>query len=321
MPHGPNAQGYSPIRYGQKNQKVGYAKVGQARNQNPKPDDPNGPQSPGAGGTGTTYLSPEQQAKVAKLLGDTYDPTKPLNVQLFKARWANATPEERRTIAKNVSGQFLEGGPTSTSLAGFHGEYLDVLREENQMLQRTFDENLSNYSQAGGGYATTQDEMNTNMAYWTNFASTPEGQAHIAQTGMTPEAWIANQTEQLQAGVDNYAAQQKQFSQIQNLAARLGTDVPGFKPPGWESSLASIQAGTAPIPNALMHSMYPGIASDIAGVSPDLYQRQSRKVQESGAAAVAGGTGGLYQPFTQFTGVQQPNSFSERDLYQETQSR
>jgi hypothetical protein len=221
-------------------------------------------------------------------------------------------------IAKELSGDFVEGVKFK-SLSGFHTQYLDALAEENKMLQLTLQDHVDNYSQNGGGYATTQAEMDSNLAYWTQFASTPEGQAHIAATGQTPEDWLAGQAASLQAGVDNYTQQQKQYGQIASLSQRLGQAVPGFKPPGWESTSAAIQAGHAPLPGALTMSMYPGVATDIAGIDPALYKMQSNKERMNGPADSA--AGGLYQPFTNFTGVQQPDTFSERDLYQETQAR
>jgi hypothetical protein len=70
--------------------------------------------------------------------------------------------------------------------------------------------------------------------------------------------------------------------------------------------------------------MYPGVGADLAGIAPISTSQlmQNRRAAEAAGSQDAAGTGnGIYQPFTQFTGIQQPNSFSERDLYQETQSQ
>ncbi len=314
--------------YGQRGQQRGVPKNQQARNNpkpgnNPKPDDPNGPQSPVPGGTGTTYLSPEQQARVDKLLGDSYDPTKAVNIQLFKARWEQASQEERKQMMKNLGGQWTEGGPNMKTTGAFHMEYVDALKYENQLKSKELQQRIADYSQNFGGYATSQEAADASLAYWQNFASTPEGMAHIAQTGMTPEAWMSSQEASLNAGVENYNKQSKYWSGVQQTAAALGQDVPGFKPPGWASTLESIQAGTAPVPSAggLTSTLYPGVASDLAGIDPNMYHVQGRNRLDTGTGGTAATSGGLYQPFTAFTGVQQPNSFSERDLYQETQAR
>jgi hypothetical protein len=302
-----NAQGYDPIKYGAKGEKTGYAKVGQARNQPgfvPRGQRDGVPNTPdGAAPTSAaSYLTPEQQAKVDKLLGDSYDPTKPLNVQLFKAQWATMTPAQRQAFAKTKSGEFLEGGPKSKTLAGFHSEWLDALHE-----------------QTGGGFAQSQEQAQANIAYWKAFAATPEGQAHIAATGMTQDEWLKSTVGDMKEGLNNYQNQQQQFSTIQNLAQRLGMEVPGFVAPGWNSTLEGIKAGRGPLPSADYLAMYPGSAAGLVGVE-NTFSPQNQGRQASGNGEAAQGSG-LFQPFTNFTGVQQPDTFSERDLYQETQYR
>jgi hypothetical protein len=273
-PRGENAQGYSPIRYGAKGKRFGYAKVGQARNQPGGPtNDPNGPQSPvPPAGADLSYLSDKQQAAVEKWLGDTYDPSKPLNIQLFKARWQAADQEGRRALAKRISGEYLEGGPTAKTLSGFHSEYLQSLAYENTLKATELNQRISDYSQQFGGYATSQEEADKNIAYWTEFANSAEGQAHIAGTdyGTDVQGWIAAQAANLNEGVANYNKQSDYWSRVQQTAAALGQDVPGFKPPGWESTLDAIKAGLGgvPQPGGQTYNLYPGVAADLAGIAP-----------------------------------------------------
>ena len=293
-----NESGYSPIKYGEKGLKTGIAKAGQARNQpgfvplGQRDGVPNVPEVP-TDALGDplpqtdplSYLSPEQQARVTKLLGDQYDPAKPLNIQMFKARWSEATPEERRQIAKELSGQFLEGGPQSKSLTGFHGEYLDILREENVARQQNIARLEYDYTHTLGGYASTQIEADADIAHWTEFANTPEGAAHIAQTGMSTDEWLKSVTEGVQAGADNYAVQQQHYAQIAKQYVLAGKTPPGMKPPGWDSTLEAIRQGQGPLPGAAMLAKYPGIAADLAGISPDLYAgpQGSRRDGSTGA--------------------------------------
>jgi hypothetical protein len=265
-----------------------------------------------------SYLKAEKQAKVDAILGNSYDPTKPLNIQLFKAQWAKMTDAQKRAFAKKMAGQFIEGGPSVKTLSQFHNTYLQELNAQNADLQHQYDTSLANYQQTGGGFAQSKEQAQANIAYWKAFAASPEGQAHIAATGMTPQDWIKGQVDSMKAGLQNYEKQQQQFSHIQSLAQSLGIDVPGFTAPGWSSTLEGIQAGHNPLPSADYLAMYPGSAKDLVGVqstySPSAPHRPS---DTQGTQATQDG----FQPFTNFTGVQQPDTFSERDLYQSTQYR
>jgi hypothetical protein len=273
-PRGENAQGYSPIRYGAKGKRFGYAKVGQARNQPGGPtNDPNGPQSPvPPAGADLSYLSDKQQAAVQKWLGNEYDPTKALNVQLFQARWQAADQEGRRALAKRISGEYLEGGPTAKTLSGFHSEYLQSLAYENTLKGMDLERRMNDYSQQFGGYATSREEADKAIAYWTEFANSAAGQAHIAGTdyGTDIQGWIDTQRGHMEEGVANYLKQSEYWSKVQQTAAALGQDVPGFKPPGWASTLESIhnRTGAVPQPGGLTYQLYPGVAEDLAGIAP-----------------------------------------------------
>jgi hypothetical protein len=283
------------VKYGMLGRKRGVPKEQQTRNQNPKPNDPNGPQSPvPVPGVDLSYLSDKQQAAVQKWLGENYDPSKPLNIQVFKARWQAADQEGRRALAKRISGEYIEGGPTAKTLQGFHTEYIDALRQENTLKSKELLQRIADYSQNFGGYATSQEAADASIAYWTNFANTPEGQSFIQGTGMTTEAWLQNQADQSNSGVANYNQQSDYWSNVQQTAAALGQDVPGFKPPGWASTLESIQAGTAPVPTAggLAYNLYPGIASDLAGITPISTTQLLQNRRSAGLGRQDLGTGG-----------------------------
>jgi hypothetical protein len=285
------------VKYGRLGLKRGVPKEQQSRNSNPKPTDPNGPQSPVPGtGVDLGYLSDKQQAAVQKWLGENYDPSKPLNIQLFKARWQAADQEGRRALAKRISGEYIEGGPTAKTLQGFHTEYIDALRQENTLKSKELLQRIDDYSQNFGGYATNQEAADADIAFWTNFANTPEGQAHIAASDYAGDVqgWLANQVASSNAGVANYTAQSQYWSNVQQTAAALGQDVPGFKPPGWSSTLESIRAGTAPVPSAggLQLSLYPGIASDIAGIAPLSTTQLLQNRRNAGLGRQDLGTGG-----------------------------
>lgn len=219
----------------------------------------------------TSYLSPKQQEKVDKWLGDKYDPSKPLNIQLFRARWQAADADQRQQMAQRLANQWIEGGPSTKSVGAFHNEYIGLLREENMLKAQELKNRIAGFSQTGGGWATTQEDADASLAHWTAFANTPEGEAHIAQTGMTKEEWLKSTTESITSGVRNFEQQQKQWSNVQRMAQSLGQKVPGFKPPGWQSTLQAIQEGRAPMPSAQMMGMYPGIVADLAGLE-GLYQ-------------------------------------------------
>lgn len=289
-PQNPQPEKPKPVTYGQQGLKTGVAKADQARNQEgfvPRgqrdgvPNVPSGGTNPDDGnpsndvpeGTDTVattnYLTPEQQAKVDKWLGDSYDPNKALNVQLFKARWAAADIEQRRAMAQNIKDKYLEGGPTGNKPAQFHESYIDLMRYENSIAAAELRDRMNNFHSTLGGWAVTQESADAFMAHWTEFANTEAGQAHIAGTGMTTEEWLARQQESMQSGADNYANQLKRWTGIQGQAQRLGLEIPGFKPPGWESTLESIKAGTAHLPSAEFMAMYPGIVADLAGI-PDI---------------------------------------------------
>lgn len=253
-----------------------------------------------AGGGSTSYLTEAQREKVERLLGDKYDPTKALNVQLFKARWASADQEQRRAMAKRLAAQWIEGGPSAKTLGGFHREYIAALQAENQQKAKELQQKIADYSQNFGGWATTPEAGAASVSYWTDFANTPEGQAHIAGTGMTTEEWIQNQTQSVSKGILNFQKQQEYWSGVQRTAAALGQEVPGFKPPGWESTLEAIRAGAMRVPTAggPLMSMYPGIAADLAGIDPNLYQgpaatarrhRLDNQAGEGGASGAAPG--------------------------------
>lgn len=327
-----NAQGYDPIKYGAKGEKTGIAKVGQARNQpgfvprgqrDGVPNVAGGGMGDGANGGAATssYLTEEQQRRIQELLGDSYNANKPLNIQLFKAKWESMTDAQKRVFAKKEAGKFIEGGPSVKTLSQFKNSYLDELQAQNVDLQRQYDTQLADYSQEGGGFAQSGEQSQANIAYWKAFAASPEGQAHIAATGMTQEDWLSSTVGDMKAGAQNYRTQQSQFGQIQTLASRLGIDVPGFTAPGWASTLEGIKAGRGPLPSADYLAMYPGSAADLVGVE-NTYQAGNQGRQGSQGQG-QGGTGGegVFQPFTNFTGVQQPDTFSERDLYQNTQYR
>jgi hypothetical protein len=185
---------------------------------------------------------------------------------------------------------------------------------------------MANYQASGGGGVMTQAMADADVAYWNEFAASPEGAAHIAGTGLSTEDFIARQTESSASQVENYRNQKQQFGHIQNIAARAGMEVPGFTPPGWEGTVEAIQkgGGNVNLPSAAYQAMFPGIASSLASLpqyNPNASVADNPLDQRTGEQSGNSGGGSFYQPFTGMTGVQQPNSFSERDLYQESQNR
>jgi hypothetical protein len=113
---------------------------------------------------------------------------------------------------------------------------------DNNMLNMTLQDKLATYGSMGG-YSNTPEQNAKDLEYWTNFANTPEGQAHIAQSDYAGNVggWIAKQQQDAAAATKNYNQQSRMLTSINKLQGRLGIEQTAARP---GSALVGKQLGS-----------------------------------------------------------------------------
>lgn len=140
---------------------------------------------------------------------------------------------------------------------------------QTQMAQQHLANQLAAYQQMGG-YAVPGSTAVADIAYWRNYLNTPEGQAHLASTGMTADEFMARTQQQQHGAAQNYRAEAARWAQINATRAKLGLPPLDMVPPGWDSTVRAIQKpaeyGDASVaPSAAFQQAYPGVTQSIAG--------------------------------------------------------
>lgn len=329
-PNGPQTPQPKPpkkVTYGTQGAKTGVAKADQARNQagfvplgqrdgepnvpgtpNPKPDDPNGPQTPMPGlpggpadplnpGNFLQTLKPAQQKKVQALLGDSYDPSKPLNTQLFAARWESMNPQERKAWADHQSGPnsnwLLEGAKMNT-VKQVKDAYQQMLDETNSVKQQDYNDLYATMSGGGtggtsgipiSGPAWSQGEVDAMRAsLQATMAANPDF-ATADQMASFENSWAQGQKQ--------YQLAAKMGARLQHLAAQLGVTPDKILPPDITERLAKASLGydsnghpLSNIPSAADLARYPGLATAYAGL-PHLTIEEARNAWKDAGGRAA----------------------------------
>jgi hypothetical protein len=312
-PRGPNAQGYSPIRYGAKGLKWGYAKVGQARNQGAPPppgggggnpwdtgwgQGNNGGQGNGDGGqgngqgngdgqgqgqgngTGLPTLSPRLRAFLEQYGGNDYD------MNNASAWWAHGD-EFGGGVPVDAVRRFLRQGKA----AGLSNKELLALTNKN------FLKGVSDPGTRANG------EMSTGAGLLKFIGNnyTPEQWQSLSgfAGGMTPNyAGDAYGGADPGNGMASQAALLDQFPDLWNKYARMaGLDQGTIDRFNYEHGLPTSEGYVPPLPADDDQAVRPGggnaFANSATAASQAPYSNSGAQV---GAGQSSGPTGGQGQP-------------------------
>jgi len=165
--------------------------------------------------------------------------------------------------------------------------------DREAMLRKTLEDRLATYKQQFGGAAYSGQSAQATRDW---------ADAQLASGAITQEQHDSFYASS-HAMAQNFREQEKYFAGIQKLQERLGDEVSGFVPPGWDSTSAAILEGRAPVPTS---SDYAGVAAWVAA-NPDAganYVSRSGKIRKSEGETTAGTNEGIYRPFTAMTGTQ-----------------
>ena len=337
----PNEAGYDKIKYGQEGKKTGYAKVGQARNQEgfvPRGQRPGGtPGYPGGndgggmqdgedggsdnGGIGIGQgwggntvggsanasdpanaanflqtLNPRMQARVAELLGDKYDPSKPLQQQMFNARWANMDAKQRHGWAQNQrdNGNWILDGAKMGTVHGVYDAFQEMQERTLATKKMSYDDLYATMS--GGGTGPTNGPPISGSAW--SPAEIEDMRASLAATMAanpsfaTPEQ-VASFENSWAQGAEQYKIAARMGSKLQHLAAQLGITPDKILPPNMDERMARASLGYNEngqpldnIPSAADVARYPGLAIAYASL-PHLSAQEAHDAWQAAGGRAA----------------------------------
>jgi hypothetical protein len=240
-------------------------------------------------------LNPKMQARVAALLGDSYDPGKPLQQQMFNARWSGMNAQQRHAWAQNQrdNGNWVLDGAKMGTVHGVYDAFQEMQSRTLGMQQQTYNDLYATMS--GGGTGRTDGQIVSGPAW--SPAEIDSMRASLAATMAanpsfaTPEQ-VASFEHSWAQGADQYKIAASMGARLQHLAAQLGITPDKILPPDIDARLAQASLGYNQngqpldnIPSAADVARYPGLAIAYANMPHLSPQEAHNAFQDAGGRA------------------------------------